>query len=115
MLTIEKELQTTHLTPSLSLLSPDLVQRVVEEAFELLMNPGVRVGTSDALELLSAAGARIEDGIAHIPRKLAEPCLASVPRDFFLHDRSGNPVVHYGGNDVHFDPGSSCLNIPSLR
>jgi len=111
MLTIEKELQTTHLTPSLYLLSPDLVRRVVEEAFDLLMNPGVRVGTSEALELLRAAGVKVEDGTARIPRKLAEGCLASVPRDFYLHDRSGNPVVHYGGNDVHFDPGSSCLNI----
>ena len=111
MITADTDLRVAQLKPSLRLLSSDLVERALEEAFELLMDPGVRIGTSETLELLAGAGARTENGIAHIPRSLAERCLRSVPRSFHLHDRSGNAVVHYGGDDVHFDPGSSCLNI----
>jgi trimethylamine--corrinoid protein Co-methyltransferase len=33
--------------------------------------------------------------------------LESVPREFYLYDYDGNPTVHYGGDSVHFDPGSS--------
>jgi trimethylamine--corrinoid protein Co-methyltransferase len=97
--------------PKLELLDRELVDRILDEAFELLEAPGVRVGTPEILDLLASAGARVVDGVAHIPKLLARRALESVPREFFLHDRGGLPAVHYGGDDVHFDPGSSCLNI----
>ena len=96
--------------PRLQLLEPALVERMLGEAFQLLMEPGVRVAPS-AVELLASADVRVEDGIAHIPEALARNALAHAPRDFRLYSREGKPVVHYGGDDVHFDPGSSCLNI----
>jgi trimethylamine---corrinoid protein Co-methyltransferase len=102
---------TNTLKPDLKLLDRSLTERIVAEAFGLLVNPGVKIGTSEAVELLAGAGARVENGIAHIPASLARRALESVPREFFLYDRAGNAVVHYGGDDVHFDPGSSCLNI----
>jgi trimethylamine--corrinoid protein Co-methyltransferase len=97
--------------PKLQLLETELVARILDEAFQLLMSPGIKVGDPEALDLLAAAGAKIQDGVAHIPEGLAQKALAMVPRSFFLYDRQGNPAVHYGGDDVHFDPGSSCLNI----
>ncbi len=96
--------------PKLELLDPSLIQRVLGEAFQLIENPGCRVAPC-VFELLSSSGIRVDDGIAHIPEKVARHALASVPHEFFLYDRSGNRAVHYGGDDVHFDPGSSCLNI----
>jgi trimethylamine--corrinoid protein Co-methyltransferase len=96
--------------PRVQLLDKDLVERILDEAFQLLEKPGVRVAPC-AFELLSSSGARIEDGVAHIPEALAHKALATVPHEFYLYDRGGRPVVHYGGDDVHYDPGSSCLNI----
>jgi len=96
--------------PKLELLDRPLVERILDEAFQLIRDPGVRVAPY-VVDMLRAAGARVEDGVAHIPEALARKALASVPHEFFLYDRSGRPVVHYGGDDVHFDPGSSCLNI----
>src|SRR5581483_3725741 len=64
-----------------------------------------------AAELLASAGARVDNGIAHIPDVIVRRALQSVPREFFVYDRGGRQAVHYGGDDVHFDPGSSCLNI----
>src|SRR5512146_238421 len=96
--------------PKLELLSGEFVERVIGEAFELLERPGIQVAHA-VVDMLRRAGARVEDGRAHIPRALAETGLRSAPREFFLHDRAGNRAVHYGGDDVHFDPGSSCLNV----
>ena len=97
--------------PKLELLDRVLLERILGEAFALIMDPGVKVGDPEAARLLRTAGASVEDGIAHIPEPLARHALASAPREFFPYDRAGHPAVHYGGDDVHFDPGSSCLNI----
>src|SRR5205823_904834 len=82
-----------------------------EEAFQLLVSPGIKVDDPEAAALLTDAGAAVQNGIARIPESLARRALATVPRSFSLYDRAGNSAVHYGGDDVHFDPGSSCLNI----
>jgi trimethylamine--corrinoid protein Co-methyltransferase len=97
--------------PRLEVLDRKLVERVLGEAFQLLMEPGVRVRDAEVAELLAASGARISDGVAHIPEALARKALASAPHEFFLHDRAGRPVVHYGGDEVQFDPGSCCLHV----
>lgn len=97
--------------PKLELLDREMVQRILHEAFELLMSPGTKVGSPEASELLASAGARLEEGVAHIPQALARRALESVPHEFFLYDRKGQPGVHYGGDQVQFDPGSSCLNV----
>jgi trimethylamine--corrinoid protein Co-methyltransferase len=97
--------------PRLELLDPALLTRILDDAFHLIFDPGVRVGASEVVELLTAAGTRVVDGVAQIPEALARRAVESAPREFWLYDRAGAPAVHYGGDDVHFDPGSSCLNI----
>jgi trimethylamine--corrinoid protein Co-methyltransferase len=97
--------------PKLSLLDGPFIERILDEAFSLLVEPGVRVAAPDAAALLASAGASVEDGVARIPRHVAERALASAPREFFLHDREGRACVRYGGDTVHFDPGSSCVQI----
>jgi trimethylamine---corrinoid protein Co-methyltransferase len=104
--------------PRVQLLSPDLIGRILGEAFELLMNPGVRVGSA-VVELLQSAGVevRIEkkaesnDRVARLPEALVRKCLASAPTDFYLYSRQGEKAVRYGGDDVHFDPGSCCVQM----
>lgn len=96
--------------PKLELLDHALVERILGEAFQLIADPGVRVAPY-VVDLLRSAGVKVEDGVAHIPEALARRMVELAPRDFWLYDRSGKPVVRYGGDQVHFDPGSSCLNI----
>lgn len=97
--------------PKLELLDREFVGRIADEAFQLLAETGIRVETPAVIEMLRGAGAKVESGTARIPRPVAEALLASAPKEFFLYDRAGRPGVHYGGDDVHFDPGSSCLNV----
>jgi trimethylamine--corrinoid protein Co-methyltransferase len=99
------------LQPHLDLLDPALLTRILDEAFELLRDPGIKLTAPEAIELLTSSGASFADGIARIPRHLAERALAAAPREFSLYARDGTPAVRYAGGVVHFDPGSSCLNI----
>ena len=97
--------------PKLTLLDGTLIYRVLEEAFELLERPGVRVQTRAALDLLASAGAHVAEGSAQLPRRLVERALGNVPHEFYLYDRAESAAVLYSGDSVQFDPGSSCLNI----
>ena len=97
--------------PTFSLLDPNLIDRILSEAFTLISDRGVTVQAQPAVELLSGAGARIENGVAHIPESLVRRALETVPREFSLYNRAGEPAVNYGGNNVQFDPGSSCVHI----
>jgi trimethylamine--corrinoid protein Co-methyltransferase len=95
--------------PKLTLLSDELIARILEEAYELLRCPGVKVQNPEARDLLAAAGAKMypDNYVVGIPDTLVHKALESVPREFYLYDYDGNPKVHYGGDSVHFDPGSS--------
>jgi trimethylamine---corrinoid protein Co-methyltransferase len=96
--------------PRFQLLDRSLIKQILAEAFQLVEDPGVRVAPY-VFGLLRAAGIDVYEGVAHIPETVACAALATVPRGFSLYDRTGRPVVHYEGDRVHFDPGSSCLNI----
>ena len=98
------------MTPKLVLLDTPSVEKVLEEALELIRDPGVKVAPI-AGEILRAAGADVAGGVAHIPEKLVRRALDSAPKEFSLFTRTGLAAVQYGGDEVHFDPGSSCLNI----
>jgi trimethylamine--corrinoid protein Co-methyltransferase len=99
--------------PKIEFLSTEIIQRILDEAFQLLMEPGIKVQHSGARQMLAEAGARVDEDkqVAHIPEAVARKALSTVPHEFTLHDREGNPRVHYGGDDVHFDPGSSGVAI----
>lgn len=97
--------------PHLNLLRPAVIQQVLDEAFALLENPGFKVGSPSAAQLLRSRGVAVEKCIAKVPRSLVKEAIQSVPTQFCLYDRQGRAVVSYGKDDVHFAPGSSCLNI----
>src|SRR5574339_552973 len=99
--------------PKLSLLTEDLIQRILSEAFQLMLTPGIKVQNEEARELLKAACATVDEEIfvVHIPAQLVRKALETVPRRFHLYDYDGNPKVQYGGEAVHFDPGSSGVTI----
>ncbi len=97
--------------PALRLLDDSLIERVLDEALQLLRNPGVQVGSAEARELLASSGAQLNGERAHIPQALVQRCLETAPHEFFLYNRDGTAAVRYGGDAAHFDPGSSCVNM----
>jgi trimethylamine:corrinoid methyltransferase-like protein len=99
--------------PKLTLLSDEIIARILEEAYELLLKTGIKVQNAEARDLLAAAGAIVDPktDVEQIPASLVHKALETVPRDFYLYDYDGNPTVHYGGDSVHFDPGSSGITM----
>jgi trimethylamine--corrinoid protein Co-methyltransferase len=101
----------TALQPRLELLTNDLIARILDEAFQLMQKPGIKVQSIAAQDLLINAGAPADGDVVTIPEKIVRKALDTVPAEFHLYDRGGTARVHYGGNSVHFDPGSSGVHI----
>jgi len=100
------------MNPFLRLISQETVYRILAEAYQLLAETGVRVADAEAYRLLENAGAKVQDRTALIPGRIIDHALDTVGRDFCLHTRQGDPLVHYSSKDeVHFDPGSCAVNI----
>jgi trimethylamine--corrinoid protein Co-methyltransferase len=95
--------------PKLDLLNPQLVAQILDEAFQLLRDPGVKVLLPEARKLLAAAGAEVDETaeVVKLSEKIVRDAVATVPGEFFLYNREGKPAIRYGGDSVHFDPGSS--------
>ena len=99
--------------PKLELLSKELNDRILDEAFQLLINPGIKVQSPQARKILVEGGAQVDEAteVAKIPEKLVRQALNTVPKSFYLYNRQGECKVTYGGNSVQFDPGSSGVHI----
>ncbi len=102
-----------NMQPNITLLSDELVKQILDEAFQLLVTPGIKVQSPAAMRLLEDAGAQVnrDAEVAQIPEKMVYQALETAPHQFYLYDRNGNPKVNYGGSTVHFDPGSSGVHI----
>ncbi|MFM8426286.1 MAG: trimethylamine methyltransferase family protein, partial [Chloroflexota bacterium] len=99
--------------PKLSLLDDALIARILEEAYQLMLKPGIKVQNTEARRLLAEAGAQVDNEtmVVRIPEQIVVKALENVPRVFHLYDYEGNPKVQYGGDAVHFDPGSSGISV----
>jgi trimethylamine--corrinoid protein Co-methyltransferase len=97
--------------PRIDLLTPEIVERVVDEALLLLRDHGVKVQSAEAVALLVSAGATADEDVVRLPEPVVRRALATVPNAFHLHDRRGEPTVTYGGDAVQFDPGSSGVHV----
>ncbi len=99
--------------PKLSLLNDELISRILAEAYQLMIKPGIKVQNAEACQLLAEAGSHVDEEtmIVRIPEQIVRKALETVPREFFLFDYDCNPKVQYGGDAVQFDPGSSGVTI----
>ena len=93
--------------PRFEILDPALIERVREEAFALLADPGVKVEEAEAIRMLVAAGGTADGDRVRITESMVHKALDTAPHSFNLYNRRGEVAVRYGQGVVHFDPGSS--------
>jgi trimethylamine--corrinoid protein Co-methyltransferase len=96
--------------PTITVLSKEMIEKVIDEAFEILETVGVYVANAEAKALLGERECRIEERL-YIPRDLVEDCLKTTPSSIPLHDREGEHALALEGDNVYFDPGSSVLQF----
>jgi trimethylamine--corrinoid protein Co-methyltransferase len=99
--------------PSLQVLTLEEEKKIIQEAFQLLENPGIVISNSECLNLLSDAGARVDlnSKTASIPEQLIHSALENCPAEFSLFNLKGDAAVNYGSDRTFFTPGSSTLYI----
>lgn len=101
------------LRPSTRLLSDTFAKKIIDESFLLLERIGVFIEHEEAVNLLRGAGARIDTSSRRvfISSGMIGNALSSAPRSITLFDASGNRSFVVGGDEIHFDPGSSALRL----
>ncbi len=99
--------------PHFEILSQEQVQSVLSDAHRLLNEVGVRVQSEETRTLLSGFGAIVNKAgdIVKIPVQVIERALKTAPSCFQLFNQAGSAVITYGGDHVHFDPGSSGVHV----
>ena len=103
--------------PTLSVLEPALVSRIVDEALTVLERVGVLVDDERAVARLAQLGLPVDatSGRMLLPRSAVERALASAPSSLTLHDRDGASAAVLEGDNVHFVPASSALRVLDRR
>jgi trimethylamine--corrinoid protein Co-methyltransferase len=98
--------------PSLNILEPALIDRIVDEAKRVLAELGMEVrGPEMRRRLIDAGLPQRDDGRILFPRSVVEAAIADAPDSFRLYGRDGAERADIGGDRVHFIPGSSGLKI----
>lgn len=99
--------------PKLEFLSPELIEKIMGEAYHVLEKKGVFVENKEALSLLREAGMKVDEDRqrVHITPQLVEDSLSSTPSMVKLFDRTGEKEFTVGEDQVHFDPGSAATTI----
>ncbi len=101
------------LRPSTRLLTDTLAKKIIDESCLLLERIGVFVENDEAVDLLRNAGARIDPSSrrAFILPGIVEGALSSAPEKITLFNAAGDQSFLVGGDEIHFDPGSSALRL----
>jgi trimethylamine--corrinoid protein Co-methyltransferase len=103
--------------PTLNTLSDDLIQRVLDETKRVMGEVGMEIRGPELRQRLLDHGLRTDAGGERIlfPPDEVDKAIASCPKSFTLYNRHGEPHAELGGNNVHFVPGSSGLQILDHR
>jgi trimethylamine--corrinoid protein Co-methyltransferase len=103
--------------PTLSVLEPALVERIIDEALGVLERTGVLIEDERALKRLAGVGLAADPASGRVlfPRASIERALASAPSAVTLHDRDGTVAAVLEGDNVHFVPASSALRVLDRR
>lgn len=105
--------------PAITIFSHDFVERVLEEARDILSEVGVFIENPDSYRLLLEHGADRtgpsgnQKGIGKltIPPAMVDEALRTAPKDIRLWDVTGQNEVVLSDDKVHFVPGSAALYL----
>lgn len=99
--------------PTIKFLNEDLITKIIDEAYDILIKLGIEIHNKKTIDRLSDYGAKADftKNKVFFSRDLIEKSLKSSPSSFYLYDINGNRTHNFSGLNVHFTPGSSALNI----
>ncbi|MFW9923635.1 MAG: trimethylamine methyltransferase family protein, partial [Candidatus Thorarchaeota archaeon] len=99
--------------PRINVLDKELIQKVIDEAIEILGEIGFFIENQEAIELFKSNDLPIDEKKknAKIPADMIKKCLKSVPSTITLYDREGIETAKLEKDNICFDPGSAALRV----
>ncbi len=99
--------------PRLQLLDEALIDRILDEARDVLATIGVEIHNDGVLALLADHGAPVDGTTRRVrlPAVLVDQALAAAPGAIRLYDVLGTQTHDLSGNNVHFTPGSTAILV----
>jgi len=99
--------------PVVNFLGPELVERIIAEAREILRELGVEIHNAGIVSMLADHGARVdaESARVYLSDAIIDQALAATPHAFKLYDVHGGETHDFSGHKVYFTPGSAALNV----
>jgi len=94
-------------------LSDDLIDKIIDEARDLICRLGVEIHNDNVSALLADHGATIDKSKdrVYFTQDMIDKSLESAPSSFKLFDSLGNEAVDLSGDNVNYTPGSAAINI----
>ncbi|MCD6380131.1 trimethylamine methyltransferase family protein [bacterium] len=87
------------------------IAKIVEQAIAILSETGVYIESEEVLSLVREAGIRIANSRAFIPEEVVRNAIETAPGKVIVYNRYGKPAMDIGGWNLHFNPGSSAIQI----
>jgi trimethylamine--corrinoid protein Co-methyltransferase len=103
--------------PSLTILSNEAIEQILDESMDLLEKAGITVEEKETLDILGQMGAEIIKGQSKvkIKRSIVENAVASAPKSLTIFDLDGRECFGFGDGQIHFNPGSAALFLLDAR
>lgn len=97
---------------SFRILDDEKFRRIHEASITLMEEVGLKIQGEKVLNLLYDNGAeRGEDGLTRIPSCLVDQALSTVPKDFLLYSRDGEPYARIDKESIYFGTHADQLEI----
>src|SRR5437867_3663720 len=95
------------------MLSEELIDRIIDEAFDVLSTIGLQFEHPKALSVLGEHGQRIDrtGERAYLDRDFVEKAIESAPKSFKIWNVTGDASIEIGGDNVTYDPGSAAIKM----
>ena len=104
------------ISPRIQVLETKIIERVLEEAYNLLWDVGVLFGSDcsdEPLRLLDSAGAEVDFNKREvkIPASLIDNARQFAPSEITIYDQEGNEKMNLGGDNMYYYPTSTGMTI----
>lgn len=99
--------------PQVRFLSDQLIEKILDEARDVLCKLGTKIHNKKVLKILGDNGALVDHATGNViyTQEIIDKSLKTVPSSFKLFDVTGKETHNFSGNNIHFTPGSAALNI----
>jgi trimethylamine---corrinoid protein Co-methyltransferase len=98
--------KTEYSALGMNIMTDDQAERIHNGTLQILERAGVKVFETEALELLRAAGARVDHNLVKMPAWMVQDALQSVPKVVSLYTRSGAKAINLEKGRIHYGAGS---------